>query len=73
MVEVKVREEERDPEAIVMDVAMHYMNHADERGRQRFMMHMQHRYFPDGVFMPVLKDRTTLTPRAVPDQGPIPV
>jgi len=62
MTEVKVREQERDPEAVAMDVAMHYMNHAEESAKGRFMMHLQHKYFPKGIFVMRLTAPTTFSP-----------
>ena len=62
MPELRVRHEERDPEAVALDVVMHYMNHADQKGRERLMFHLQHKYFNDGFFIAKLTHAMTIAP-----------
>ena len=62
--------EERDPEAVIMDAVMHYMNSVGERSRVRLMFHLQHKYFPDGDFVPRITQPIRLSPRG---SGPAPM
>lgn len=62
MPELRVRHEERDPEAVALDVVMHYMNHAEQKSRERLMFHLQHKYFNDGFFIAKLTQAMTIAP-----------
>ena len=65
----KIPEEERDPEAVVMDEIMAYMNKASARARVRLMHHIMHKYFPLGDWVPELKAPVRLVPPETP-MGP---
>ena len=41
-----------DPEAEAMAHAFLYLDGAEERCRERYMFHLTHRYFPEGMFQP---------------------
>lgn len=44
-----------DKEVKAMHEAISYMVDCDERGRERFVYHLTHRFFPDGELRPRVK------------------
>jgi hypothetical protein len=57
---MKVGDMDMGREALVMAVALDYMDHGSDRERVRFMHHLMHKYFPDGHFAP---ERPVAPPR----------
>ena len=41
-----------DPECAIICHASEYMNGADDRAKERLILHLVHRYFPAGTFQP---------------------
>ena len=64
----KIPDEERDPEAVILDELMAYMNKAGARAKLRLMHHVMHKYFPLGDWVPEIKGPV----RLVPPEAPLP-
>jgi hypothetical protein len=63
---------DQDLEAQAMDSAMRYLNMAADRDRERFMYHLQHKYFPNGNFTTAPAPSKT-PPRAPMTMPPMPI
>ena len=52
-----MNKKEEDGEILALSHAVAFMETSDERGRERFIYHLVHRYFPDGRFQPVSTEK----------------
>ena len=42
----------KDPEIMALAEAFSYLDKAEDRDRERFIYHLNHKYFPEGEFNP---------------------